>query len=530
MNCAQYLLDLLDGHGIDTVFGIPGVHTVELYRGLSDSPIRHVTPRHEQGAGFMADGYARATGKPAACFIITGPGMTNIATAMGQALADSIPMLVISSVNRRDTLGRGQGRLHELPSQQQTLAGVSVFSHTLHSAEALPEILNRAFAVFRSARPGPVHIEIPLDVMPQPMAPPPIKIPRVHPPAAPKAALEEASAWLRGASRPLLLLGGGCVDAAEAARALVERLDAPAMTTINAKGVLGIGHPLDLGACASLPAGRRLAAEADVILALGTELGETDYDLVFDGGFKLTGRLIRVDIDPQQLARNHTADLAILADVPTFVRDLLSFLPDSQTRHGGQRAQAVRSALAIRDADDVAPYAQFLETLRQALPDATIVGDSTGPVYAGNYLMDMPAPRRWFNAATGYGTLGYGLPAAIGAGLATPDRPVIALVGDGGLMFTLAEIATAREAGLPLAIVIWNNDGYGEIRRYMDMDGVTRLGVDLPAPSFNALAEAFQCHGESVSTPEALTQALVASQSRRVPTVIEVQAERWPSI
>jgi len=173
--CAQRLLELLETHSIDTVFGIPGVHTIELYRGLADSPLRHVTPRHEQGAGFMADGYARASGKPAACLIISGPGMTNIATAMAQALADSVPMLVISSVNRRDTLGRGQGRLHELPDQQRTLAGVSVFSHTLHAGEALDEIVARAFAVFKSARPGPVHIEIPLDVMTQPVADTPIK-------------------------------------------------------------------------------------------------------------------------------------------------------------------------------------------------------------------------------------------------------------------------------------------------------------------------------------------------------------------
>lgn len=168
MTCAELLLRLLrDTYNTDTIFGIPGVHTIEMYRALEGgkaSGIRHVTPRHEQGAGFMADGYARATGKPGVCFIISGPGMTNIATAMGQALADSIPMLVISSVSRRDTLGRGQGRLHELPSQQQLLSGVSRFSHTLLDPAGLPEVLARAFAVFHSARPGPVHIEVPIDL------------------------------------------------------------------------------------------------------------------------------------------------------------------------------------------------------------------------------------------------------------------------------------------------------------------------------------------------------------------------------
>ncbi|SDL50316.1 acetolactate synthase-1/2/3 large subunit [Modicisalibacter muralis] len=528
ISCTQRLLDLLAAYGIDTVFGIPGVHTIELYRGLDASPLRHVTPRHEQGAGFMADGYARASGKPAACFIITGPGMTNIATAMGQALADSIPMLVISSVNHRDTLGRGQGRLHELPDQQRTLSGVSVFSHTLHSAEALPEIIARAFAVFRSARPGPVHIEIPLDVMTQPVADTPIRIPALYPPAAPGEALDRAAAWLGEARRPLVLLGGGCVDAPDAARALVERLDAPAMTTINAKGVLGLDHPLNLGATASLPAARQLAAEADVVLALGTELGETDYDLVFDDGLRFEGRLIRVDIDPQQLARNQPADLAMLADVGSVMAGLLERLPSQIDRGGAAQVRDTRTALALRDAEDVAPYAVFLDTLRQALPEATIVGDSTGPVYAGNFLVDMPAPRRWFNAATGYGTLGYGLPAAIGAALATPERPVVAVVGDGGLMFTLSELATASDAGLPLAVVIWNNDGYGEIRRYMDMHEVTRLGVDLPAPDFATLAGAFRCRSVRVACPAELSDALAGSQAARVPTLIEVNADHWP--
>ncbi|WP_280562687.1 5-guanidino-2-oxopentanoate decarboxylase [Chromohalobacter sp. 48-RD10] len=526
-NCAQRLLDLLVAHGIDTVFGIPGVHTVELYRGLPDSGLEHVTPRHEQGAGFMADGYARATGKPAACFIISGPGMTNIATAMGQALADSVPMLVISSVNRRDTLGRGQGCLHELPDQQRTLDGVSVFSHTLHTPEVLPEVLGRAFAIFKSARPGPVHIEIPLDVMPQACPALEPKITEFFPPAAPDAALAWAADWLADAERPLVLLGGGCAAASDAVRALVERLDAPTMTTINAKGMLGCDHPLDLGACASLPAGRELARHADVVLALGTELGETDYDLTFDGGFQLDGRLIRVDIDTQQLARNQAADLALLADVGEVAQGLLTRLPTQSSRGGAGRVSHTRTALALRDAEDVAPYAAFLDTLREALPDATIVGDSTGPVYAGNFIAEMPAPRRWFNAATGYGTLGYGLPAALGAALGVPERPVIALVGDGGLMFTLGEIATARETGVPMAIVIWNNAGYGEIRHYMDAQDVPRLGVDLAAPDFVTLARSMDCHGVRVSTRAALHQALQASRQAPGPTLIDVEADSW---
>ncbi|WP_275287979.1 5-guanidino-2-oxopentanoate decarboxylase [Halomonas elongata] len=528
MTCAELLIRLLrDTYQVDTIFGIPGVHTVELYRGLHDSGLRHITPRHEQGAGFMADGYARATGKPGVCFIITGPGMTNIATAMGQALADSVPMLVISSVNRRDTLGRGQGRLHELPSQQQLLAGISRFSHTLLDPEGLPEALARAFTVFESRRPGPVHIEIPIDLFDAPVTPPTHwQRLRPTPPASDATAIREAATWLRMAERPLVLLGGGCVDAPDVARRLVEGLDAPTVTTINAKGLLGHDHPLDLGANASLPAVRRLANEADVILAVGTELGETDYDVVFDGGFKLSGRLIRIDIDPEQLARNQHAGLAICADASLALSALAPHFPERLERLGTERTRDALDALDLPRDPAFADYVPLFATLAEALPEAILVGDSCATTYAANHLVAQPAPRRFFNASTGYGTLGYGLPAAMGAQLARPDLPVVALVGDGGIMFTLPELACAVEERLPLVILLWHNQGYEEIRRFMDDAGVERLGVDIRAPDFQTLAAGFGCAATRVVTPDDLAHAL-ATRPADGPLLIEVDAAAW---
>ncbi|MCE8038254.1 5-guanidino-2-oxopentanoate decarboxylase [Halomonas sp. MCCC 1A11062] len=528
MTCAQLLLTLLrERYAVDTVFGIPGVHTVALYRGLEGSGMRHVTPRHEQGAGFMADGYARATGRPGVCLIITGPGMTNIATAMGQALADSIPMLVISSVSRRDTLGRGQGRLHELPSQQQLMAGVSRFSHTLLDPSALPEVLARAFAVFEGQRPGPVHLEIPIDLFDAPVAlaelPPPARLFR---PAPDPEGLVLAADWLRAAKRPLVLLGGGCVDDPAAARALVERLDAPTATTINAKGVLGRAHPLDLGANAALPAVRELAREADVILAVGTELGETDYDVVFDDGFELRGRLIRIDLDAQQLVRNQQVSLGLVADAGRTLALLAEHFPEPLSRGGTQRTADALAALDLNNDPAFAPFVPLYATLQEVLPQALLVGDSTAPVYAGNHLVSQPAPRRFFNASTGYGTLGYGLPAALGAQLGQPTLPVVALVGDGGVMFTLSELATAVEECLPVVIVLWHNQGYEEIRRYMDAQGVTRCGVDIQAPDFQVVAAGFGCQAVRVGDPAGLAQAL-ASRPLDAPLLVEVNADAW---
>ncbi|MGB3417804.1 MAG: thiamine pyrophosphate-binding protein, partial [Mesorhizobium sp.] len=209
----EALIHLLEAHGVDTVFGIPGVHTVELYRGLAASNIRHITPRHEQGAGFMADGYARASGRPGVAFVITGPGLTNTITAMGQARADSVPMLVISGVNATRTLGKGHGFLHELPDQRGMMEKVALFSQRITEATELPAALARAFSLFATARPGPVHIEIPIDVMALPadgLVAAPIDSAR---PKAKAADIAEAARLADAAQRPLILAGGGARQA-----------------------------------------------------------------------------------------------------------------------------------------------------------------------------------------------------------------------------------------------------------------------------------------------------------------------------
>lgn len=522
--CGEFLVKQLQAWDVDTVFGIPGVHTVELYRGLPASQIRHITPRHEQGAGFMADGYARVSGKPGVCFIITGPGMTNILTAMGQAYADSIPMLVISSVNERARLGHGNGYLHELPNQSAMVAGVSAFSHTLMSVEELPAVLARAFAVFEGERPRPVHIELPLDIITADASHMRVQPkPRQARPAPNRSLLREAAGLLKGAQRPLLLLGGGCVAAQAEARALAAALDAPTALTINAKGLLPPGHPLLLGSNQALVPVRQLALEADVVLAIGTELGETDYDVVFDGNFQLPGRLIRIDIDPQQLHRNFPATLAIQGDARLAMRMLLAELQPrepSAESPGARRTAAVQAQLA-EGFSGWMHYRALFDTVLEALPEARFVGDSTQTVYSGNHLVELDGARRWFNASTGYGTLGYGLPAALGAKLAEPGRPVISLMGDGGLQFTLPELASAVEAGIGIIVLLWNNSGYGEIKRYMERRDITPIGVDIYTPDFLTIARGFGCTAERARDHAHLAELLHSAPSDR-PLIIEV--------
>src|SRR5262245_14685920 len=257
MTLGEALVSLLEAYRVDTVFGIPGVHTIELYRGLARSNIRHITPRHEQGAAFMADGYARVSGKPGVALLITGPGVANAITPMGQARADSIPMLVISGVNQSATLGKGFGYLHELPDQRGLMEKVALFSERVTDVDALGKAVARAFAVFDTGRPGPVHIEIPLDAMasdasgPEPA--PVLPIGRTPNPAS----IVAASALAAAASRPLIIAGGGARRAEEPLRALAEKLDAPVVLTINGRGLMH-AHPLTVPASPSLWAVRKL--------------------------------------------------------------------------------------------------------------------------------------------------------------------------------------------------------------------------------------------------------------------------------
>jgi acetolactate synthase-1/2/3 large subunit len=522
--CGEVLVELLGLYGIDTVFGIPGVHTVELYRGLPNSKLRHITPRHEQGAGFMADGYARASGRPAACFIITGPGLTNIATALGQAYADSVPILVLSSVNNTRDLALGEGRLHELPSQRGLMEGLTAFSHTLLWPDELPHVLARAFAIFDSSRPRPVHIELPLDVITAEADH--VRravVPTSSRPAPDPRKIAEAAELLRKARRPLVVLGGGAQHAGAAARAVVERLGALAVTTINGKGILPPDHPLSLGSTLPQPPVLEELTHADVVLAVGTELGETDT-LLFDSRLRLGGKVIRIDIDPEQLTRNVLAEVAILSDSDLALRALERELGTvSRIEAAALRAQALRAQLADLLTEPQRAHQRFLAAVQEALPGVIVAGDSTQPVYSGNLTYQPEQPRSYFNSSTGYGTLGYGLPAALGAKLAVRERPVVALIGDGGLQFTIGELATAVELGLAVPILVWNNRGYGEIKKYMVERGIPPIGVDIYTPDFLTIARGFGCRAVRAESLAHLQEQLREAHRAAGPTLIEVE-------
>ncbi|MCD2184778.1 5-guanidino-2-oxopentanoate decarboxylase [Rhizobium sp. GN54] len=521
----QFVVDCLTDYGVEYVFGIPGVHTIELYRGLTGSGIRHVTPRHEQGAGFMADGYARVSGKPGVCFIITGPGLTNIATAMGQAYGDSIPMLVISTVNSAGALGSGEGHLHELPDQRQLMRQVTAFSHTIHHPQEFETVLARAFAIFESSRPRPIHIEIPVEMLGREVDFVRSSHRRVFtaPPTAHDKEINEAAQFLNNSQRPLLIAGGGATGAAREIEDLASRLRAPVLMTINGRGILAAGHPLGLSISAASPAALDLMERADAILAVGTELGPTDFDETLTTRRHLGEKLVRIDIDPEQLVRSLRPAIRLVGDSKATIEALSPAVRPREAEGWGQTAaSSARHALESKLTAAQRVQITMLETLRDTLPGVVIVGDSNQPVYAGCMGFEATAPKTFFNSATGYGTLGYGLPAALGAKIAAPELPVVALMGDGGLQFTLAELGSVTEYGAPLILVLWNNNGYHEIERAMVRAGIDLLGVRIFTPDFKSIATAFDWRHETASDVTELSKIVKSAAATRSRIVVEL--------
>lgn len=517
----EALVTLLEGYGVELVFGIPGVHTISLYKGLPGSRIRHVLPRHEQGAAFMADGYARVTGRPGVCLLITGPGITNAATAIGQAYSDSIPMLVLSAVNQRGSLGRGYGHLHEMRDQRALTAAITGFSATALTPADVPDLIARAFALFQGARPRPVHIELPLDVIDSP-AEGDWRVRRLNGPPEPAAGeLLAAAERLRRAERPLIVAGGGALAAGPALVALADRLGAPVITTVAAKGLIPPGHPLHAGQALQKPAGQALLREADCTLVLGSELAETDH---WSERLTFGGDLIRVDLDPAKLVDLYPAALAILGDAAAAASALLPLLgsgtPSDWAR---ERCAAVRAALQRPDSPLAAKHEAVLAVLKRVLPDdGVIASDMTQIAYTANMSYDMPRPRSWLHPL-GYGTLGYGLPAAIGAKLGQPDKPVVAIAGDHGFLYTAQDLITAVEEKLPLVILLWHNHALGAIRDGMIERGVQQIAVTPLVPDYLQLARAYGAKAVSPDSLEALESALAEALRTPAVTLLEVR-------
>ncbi|MGH3359411.1 MAG: 5-guanidino-2-oxopentanoate decarboxylase [Nocardioidaceae bacterium] len=515
----------LQENGTDVVFGIPGTHNLEIYRYLVDSGIRHVTPRHEQGGGYAADAYARVSGRPGVLITTTGPGLTNAATAAATAYADSIPMLIVSPGMPRGMDRKDVGWLHEMKDQRAHFDAVVDRSIRVDSAAEAYAAIHEAFARWRTERPRPVHIEVPVDVLDGPYdeqpTPPQRRLTATTP--EPEAVADAASA-LAGAGSVVMIVGGGARHACEEVRRVAERLDAPVVTTVNGKGVLPEDHRLSLGASIRLAEAHRIIASADAQLVVGSVLGD---DELWGHTVEAAEVVVRVDIDAGQLDKNLVATNGLHGDAAATLRVLLEELPTDTGPGLGENAAELRAACAADALREGEPFAAYHEALRDALPNTTIMsGDSAQVSYFGTAAQWPSLRPGQFVYPAGFATLGYGIPGGIGAAIAAPDTPVVVIAGDGGTMFTVQEFATAVDLRLGLPVVIMNNGGFQEIREGMETKGIEPLAVDVRSPDFPQLGRALGGEGDRASDPAELARAVVRALERDVPTMIEVPMPR----
>nr|MBA3449258.1 hypothetical protein [Pseudaminobacter sp.] len=333
------------------------------------------------------------------------------------------------------------------------------------------------------------------------------------------------------ARRPLILAGGGAKRAEAALKKLAEMIGAPVVTTVNARGLLH-SHALGVPASPSLKPVRALIAASDLVIAAGTEFGPTDYDMYGDGGFSLPINLVRIDIGAEQIDR-HPATVSIRADCAIALEALSGAIAADRSgsgsvdtgSEGAVRARNAREAAFEEIGEAMRIQVGVVETIRDTLPGSIIIGDSTQPIYAANLYYDHDRPAGWFNAATGFGALGYSAPAAIGAALAVPETPVVCLAGDGGFQFTSPELGAALDARTPVIFVVWNNRGYREIETSMRNVGVEPVGVSPAPPDFCKLAEAYGLRSERLAAPAQLSAALTRAYASKQPCLIEIVVE-----
>jgi acetolactate synthase-1/2/3 large subunit/5-guanidino-2-oxopentanoate decarboxylase len=518
----ERITQMLADRGVTAVFGIPGVHNIELYRGMEGSGLTHVLARHEQGAGFMADGYARATGRPGVAYTISGPGFLNAMTPIGQAWSDSIPVLVITSCLDRPDLHHQRGRLHEM--RDQIGAGVSVadWSKAALTPDAALELVDRAFREFGQGRPRPKCLHIPIDVLEEAAASGPAPTQTPAPAARPDMG---PLADRLGASRcPIFIFGGGARRCGDLARRVLERAGGAAFTTYAGRGLLPPGHPQNFGAYLGRPGSEAVLASADLIVAVGTELSETDLWRARPGH---KAPLMRIDVDPTVLADHHNAALAIRADARDALSALLAALDgvDCPPAWDAADIRATRGKWRNEVNAERPGILPICEALSAAIPDDThIFSDMTGFAYAAKELWDMPCPAHWHHP-TGFGTLGYALPAAIGGKIGCPDAPVLAVAGDYGFQYTLPDLATAVELGLSLPILVWDSDGLAEIERSMQSAQIAPVAVDVRNPDFRLLAKAYGAAFSQPTSAAEVAEAVLAAFDATRPTLIRVRAD-----
>ncbi|MEU6528654.1 thiamine pyrophosphate-binding protein [Streptomyces sp. NPDC046928] len=524
-NGGDLVVETLAGLGATTVFGLPGQHALGMFDALRRSDLRYIGLRVENNAGFAADAYGRITGEAAPLLLSTGPGALTSLAALQEAAAASAPVLAISSQIPTAGLGGGRhGYLHELPDQAASFRGVVKSVHTVRTQSQIPSAIEAAWKSALTAPHGPVWVEIPQDVLLAGTSIPVVTGGDAFPEeVVPRPELTAVAAHLlSGAERPAIIAGGGVVraDASKKLLQLAETLQAPVVTTPGGKGAFPWEHPLSLQSWIEDRHTTDFLEDADVLLVVGSGLGELSSNY---HTFRPRGRVVQIEADLGKLESNHPA-LGIHADARLALQALLETVSGRHDESAPERVREVLAKVAARiAAQDLTLEQEVLASVRRALPAGSpSFWDMTILAYWAWSAFDAKGPNR-MHSAQGAGGLGYGFPAALGAAAADPTRPVLAVSGDGGALYSIAELATARQYGLDVTWLIVDDGGYGILREYMTDAFGEATATELTRPDYVALAESFGVPGVR-TTPEALETDLAKALSEPGPSVVVLPA------
>jgi len=531
MSGADAILQQFLRNKVDTIFGLPGGQLDHFFDSMyrSEGKVRFVGARHEQGAGYMAFGYARSTGRVGVYTVVPGPGVLNASAALCSAYATNAPVLCLTGQIPSFAIGRGIGYLHELPDQLATMRSLTRWAERIMTPADAPAVVNEAFSRLNSGRRGPVSLEMPMDIMGSqaevallPAAG------RIAPPPIDQDQITAAAKLLAGARNPLIVIGGGAVDAAPELLALATLLQAPVVSFRSGRGVISDRHYLSQ----VFPAGYELWKTADVVIGIGTRMEQ--QLLYWKTGPSM--QIIRIDIDAAELERIDKPAVGIHADAREAITALIGSVGRRQKQRASREAELrqVKATVAAGIAK-VQPQLAYLAAIRAALPeDGYFVDEITQVGYASWYGFPVYEPRHHVNC--GYqGTLGYGYATALGVKIAHPGKPVVNIAGDGGFLFTSNEMATAVQHGIGLVTVLFNNNKFQNVQRQQkDWFGGRLIGSDLRNPDFLKYADSFGVRAMRVETPEKLQAAIKTALDLNAPVLIEVpcgdMATPWPHI
>jgi acetolactate synthase I/II/III large subunit len=522
MTAGQAIVDALIRNGVERIFGIPGVHTYALFDALYErrDAIRFIGTRHEQGAAYMAYGYAKSSGRPGVYTCVPGPGVLNTAAALCTAYAGNAPVLCVTSEIPAAEIGQGHGILHELPDQLATLKTLTKWAGRIDHPSQAHRIVDTAFNRMRSGRPGPVAIECPWDTLGQaaPVAPlPPAAAD--DPPLPDPALVARAAAIIAAARHPMIMLGSGAIGAGAEIIALAELLQAPVTAHRSGRGIVGEDTPFGL----NLAAAYAPWLECDALIAIGTRM---ELQFLRWRKFPAGLKIVRIDIDPREMVRRK-ADVGLVTDARLGTQALLDALrPALGMRPSRAASLEAHKAAARRNYASVQPQVGYLEVIRDLLPrDGFLVEEICQVGFAARFAFPVYAPRSYVTCAY-QDNLGFGFMTALGVKLAHPDRPVISINGDGGFMFGVQELATAVQHKIDLVAIVFNNRGFANVRRdQQTIYGGRHIGDRLTNPDFAALARSFGAAAWTVGSPAELRPALARALAAGAPALIEVQGE-----